>query len=161
VFGFVNTIIAAAAPHGVNGRKDLRFLNWAEVLPDMYGNTLFATREWLQRHPQGARGLVGASNRGLADTVKEPQAAIAALLRHAPGSDAAVNLARLRGTLDAEMAHPEGARIGIGDMDDERLSRHIAQLVRIKGLPRTPDVREVFDRSFLPPSGERIRSLAR
>lgn len=161
LFGFVNTIIAAAAPHGVDGRKALRFLNWADHLPDMYGNTLFVTRGLLQRDPQAVTGMVRAVNRGLAATVQDPDAAIAALLRHAPGSDRSVNLTRLKGTLAAEMAHPEGARIGIGDMHDERLARLIAQIVQVKRLPRTPTVREVFDRSFLPPLAQRIRSLAR
>jgi NitT/TauT family transport system substrate-binding protein len=161
VFGFVNTIIASAAPLGVDGRKALRFLNWADHLPDMYGNTLFVTRGLLQRDPEAVRGLVRAVNRGLADTVQDPDAAIAALLRHAPGTDRAVNLTRLQGTLAAEMAHPEGARIGIGDMDDERLARLIARIVQVKRLPRTPTVREVFDRSLLPPMPQRIRSLAR
>jgi NitT/TauT family transport system substrate-binding protein len=160
VFGFVNTIIASATPLGVDPRA-LRFLNWSEVLPDMYGNTLFVTRESYRREPQALHGLVRAVNRGLVDTVREPKAAIDALLRHAPGVDRTVNLRRLKGTLAMEMAHPEGARIGVGDMDDERLARLIALIVRVKRLPRTPTVREVFDRSFLPPLNERVRNLAR
>ncbi len=160
VFGFVNTIIASATPLGVQP-SDLRFLNWSDVLPDMYGNTLFVTRQALRGEPQALHGLVRAVNRALVDTVREPQAAIDALLRAAPGSDRAVNLRRLEGTLRIEMAHPEGARIGVGDMDDERLARLIAQIVQVKRLPRTPDVREVFDRSFLPPLEQRVRSLAR
>ncbi|MOA62563.1 hypothetical protein D3C78_1880200 [compost metagenome] len=59
------------------------------------------------------------------------------------------------------MAHPEGARLGIGAMDEARLRRLIALLVEVKGLPRTPSVEEVFDAGFLPPEEERIRSLAR
>lgn len=160
VFGFVNTIIASATPLGV-APGALRFLNWSEVLPDMYGNTLFVTRQAYRGDPQALHGLVRAVNRGLVDTVREPDAAIDALLRHAPGSDRAVNLRRLQGTLAMEMAHPEGARIGIGDMDDERLARLIAQIVQVKRLPRTPGVREVFDRSFLPPLAQRVRHLAR
>ena len=159
VFGFVNTLIASATALGVEPAA-LRFLNWSEVLPDMYGNTLFVTRECYSRDAQVLRGLVQAVNQGLADAVREPDAAIDALLRHAPGSDRAVNLRRLKGTLSIEMAHPERARIGIGDMDDARLARLIAQIVQVKRLPRTPDVREVFDRSFLPPLAQRVRSLA-
>lgn len=160
VFGFVNTLIASAAPLGVDPAS-LRFLNWSELLPEMYGNTLFVTRETYQRDRQALPGLVRAVNRGLVDTVQSPDAAIDALLRHAPGSDRAVNLRRLQGTLAIEMAHPEGRRIGIGDMDDERLQRSIARLVQVKRLPRTPGVDEVFDRSFLPPPEQRVRSLAR
>ena len=160
VFGFVNTLIASAAPYGV-GPTALRFLNWSDVLPEMYGNTLFVTRETYQRNRQALPGLVRAINQGLADTVRNPQAAIDALLRHAPGSDAAINLRRLQGTLDIEMAHAEGRSIGIGDMDDQRLQRLIERIVRVKRLPRVPSANEVFDRSFLPPLEARVRSLAR
>lgn len=160
VFGFVNTLIASAAPYGV-APSALRFLNWSDVLPEMYGNTLFVTRETYQRDQQALPGLVRAINQALVDTVREPQAAIDALLRHAPGSDAAINLRRLQGTLSIEMAHPEGKRIGVGDMDDQRLQRLIERLVRVKRLPRTPSVSEVFDRRFLPPLEMRVRSLAK
>ena len=71
------------------------------------------------------------------------------------------NHMRLVGTFAAEMAHPEGARIGIGDMADGQLGRLIDLVVEAKKLPRKPSVREVFDRSFLPPDAERIRTLAR
>jgi NitT/TauT family transport system substrate-binding protein len=161
VFGFVNTLIASAAPLGIDGRKSLRFLNFAEHLPDMYGNTLFVTRELYLADPAALRGMVRAFNRALADTVKDPDAAIDALARHAPGADRAVNHARLVGTLRGEMAHPEGGRIGIGDMDHARLARLIVLIVETKKLPRLPAPGEVFDRSFLPPEAQRIRSLAR
>lgn len=161
VFGFVNTIVASAAPLGIDGHKALRFLNFADHLPDMVGNTLFVTRELVQGDPAVLRGMVRAFNRALADTVQDPDAAIDALLRHAPGADRGVNRTRLGGTLKGEMAHPEGARIGIGDMDDARLARFIALIVETKKLPRVPAPREVFDRSFLPPEAQRIRSLAR
>jgi NitT/TauT family transport system substrate-binding protein len=67
----------------------------------------------------------------------------------------------LQGTLAVEMAHPEGRRIGIGDMDDARLQQLIDRLVQVKRLPRSPSVSEVFDRSFLPPLTQRVRTLAR
>jgi NitT/TauT family transport system substrate-binding protein len=159
VFGFVNTLIASAAPYGVDPAS-LRFLSWSDVLPEMYGNTLFVTRETYQRDMPAVQSLVRAINRAVGDTARNPEAAIESLLRHAPASDRAVNLRRLQGTLAIEMAHPEGRRIGIGDMDDERLQRLIDRIVRVKRLPRTPSVEEVFDRSLLPPLADRVRHLA-
>lgn len=159
VFGFVNTIIASATPLGVDPKR-LRFINFADYVPDMYGNTLFVTRDVYRAQASVLPKLVRAVNRGLADTVAAPDDAIGALLRVAPGSDRAVNRTRLIGTLKTEMAHPEGARIGIGDMDDARLSRLIERIVTVKNLPRRPRVDEVFDRSFLPPLSERVRTLA-
>lgn len=159
VFGFVNTIIASVAPLGIKPEQ-LRFLNYADHLPDMYGNGLFVTREFYRDNKALLAPMVRAFNRALTDTVKDPNVAIDALVRRDPAARRDVNLTRLVGTLKSEMAHKEGARIGIGDMDDARLGRLIKLVVESKKLPRLPDVREVFDRSFLPPPAERIKSLA-
>ena len=161
VFGFVNTIIASVAPLGIDSARELRFMNYADNLPDMYGNGLFVTRETYRDNRDKLRGLVRAFNRALADTVKSPDVAIDALVKRVPGANRDINRVRLAGTLNSEMAHPEGARLGVGDMDDARLARLIALVAEAKSLPRKPGIREVFDRSFLPPDAERIRSLAR
>ena len=160
VFGFVNTIIASVTPLGIDPQR-LRFISFADHVPEMYGNTLFVTRDVYRNRQALLPKLVRALNRGLSDTVAQPTAAIDALAKVNPGANRDVNLARLVGTLKIEMAHPEGARIGIGDMDDTRLAKLIDRLVAVKKLPRTPHLTEVFDRAFLPPDAERIRSLAK
>jgi NitT/TauT family transport system substrate-binding protein len=159
VFGFVNTIIASMTPLGIKA-EDLRFMNYSDYLPDMYGNSLFVTREFYRDNSASIAGMVRAFNRGLKDTTVDPSLAIEALQRRT-GVRPEIDLRRLVGTLQIEMAHPEGARIGIGDMDDGRLKRLIDLIVETKKLPRTPAVSEVFDRSFLPPPNERIKSLGR
>jgi NitT/TauT family transport system substrate-binding protein len=57
------------------------------------------------------------------------------------------------------MSHPEVARIGIGDVDDERFKRSIAIVAEANQLPRVPAPDEVFSRAFLPPASERIKLL--
>jgi NitT/TauT family transport system substrate-binding protein len=57
------------------------------------------------------------------------------------------------------MSHPEIAKIGIGDVSDDRMTKAIDILVKAKELPRTPAVTEIFDRSFLPPAAERPTSV--
>ncbi|MEZ5420526.1 MAG: hypothetical protein R2708_24725 [Vicinamibacterales bacterium] len=88
-------------------------------------------------------------------------AAIASVVAHDNTVRPEVDKARLAGTLATEMAHPDGARLGIGDVDDARLARSIALTVRSRGLPRLPATSEIFTRACLPPPGERVRSLAR
>ncbi|BAN46844.1 ABC transporter substrate-binding protein [Metapseudomonas resinovorans] len=160
MFGFVNTLIATSAHHGVRPEQ-LRFLTYAEHLPDMYGNTLFVTRELYDGDKAAVRALVLGANRGLAATLADPEVAMDALLKRAPDASREIDRQRLMGTLATEMAHPEGARLGIGAVDEARLRRLIALLVEVKGLPRTPTVEEVFDAGFLPNEKERIKSLAR
>jgi len=65
----------------------------------------------------------------------------------------------LAATLKDEMSHPEIARIGLGDIDGERMKRAIGVVVEANQLPRAPTVDEVFDRSFLPARGERPSKL--
>ena len=62
--------------------------------------------------------------------------------------------------MQAEMSHPEVAKVGLGDIDDARLKKSIEVLVEADKLPRTPDIKEIFDRSFLPPMEERIKKIA-
>lgn len=160
VFGFVQTIIATTASYGVKP-KDIRFLEYADYIPDMYGNTLFVTRETYEQRTNEIEGLVRATNQGLRDTVANTEKAMDALGRRVGDSRRSINKTRLVGTLRTEMAHPEGAKIGIGEMDDKRLERLIRLIVETKNLPRTPSVREVFDRRFLPPLSERVTRLAK
>jgi NitT/TauT family transport system substrate-binding protein len=57
------------------------------------------------------------------------------------------------------MNHPEIAKIGLGNVDDERLKRSSAILVEASALPRTPNLDEIFTRAFLPPVAELPKTL--
>jgi NitT/TauT family transport system substrate-binding protein len=46
-------------------------------------------------------------------------------------------------------------KIGIGDVDEERLKRGIALLVENLKLPRSPSSDEVFSRAYLPSRADR------
>jgi NitT/TauT family transport system substrate-binding protein len=65
----------------------------------------------------------------------------------------------LDATLKDEMNHPEIAKIGVGNVDVERLKRSIDILVDAENLPRTPAVSEIFTPDFLPPSADLPKKL--
>ena len=159
VFGFVNTIMAALAPLGIEPAR-LRFINYADLLPDLYSNSLMVSRDLITCAPGHVRALVHGLNRGLLDTLGDLDAGIDAVFHAAPAIDRAVQRRRLVGTLNTEMAHPEGATIGIGDVDDARLARGIALLARCGHWPRVPVAGEVFTRAWLPQLQDRVRHLA-
>jgi NitT/TauT family transport system substrate-binding protein len=161
LFGFVNTLRAAAIEAGIDPAKALRFLEFRHLVPDLYGAALMVSRRLATQSPALVRGLVRAVNRGLVDAAADIDAGIEAVARRDPNIDRAANRARLAGTLGLEMSHPEGAVLGIGDLDDARLARSIELIVSAKGHPRRPATGEVFTREFLPPVTERLRSLAR
>ncbi len=155
VFGFPNTIIASLAAARLPLAHRLRFLNYADHLPGLYGNALIASRHLLDREPGLLRGLVGAVARGFASAVAEPERGVEAIRAAAPSIDLAIDTQRWRGTIAAEMAHPEGAALGIGDAQPARLAQGIAQLAEALRLPRAPSPGEVFTAEFLPPLAER------
>lgn len=160
MFGFVNTLAAASIAAGLQPAV-LRHLDYATLVPDLYGLALLARRDLVRNEPELLRRLLQALNRGLVDTVADPAAAIDALAAAAPGLHRASNHQRLLGTLALEMAGADGARLGLGELDDARLARSVALIARTKGLPVVPAVGELFSRAFLPPLGQRVRSLAR
>ncbi len=105
------------------------------------------------------RGLIAAINHGLEDTLKDPDAAVAAVAKREPLIKAAVERERLDATLKDEMNHPEIAKIGLGNVDPARLKRSIDILVEADGLPRTPAVGEIFTPAFLPPTSDLPKKL--
>ena len=157
VFGYVSTISGAMAPAGAAALAQLRFLQYAEHVPDLYGSVLMVSRRLWQQEPDTVARVVLAFNHGLADMLRDPQAGIAAVARQAPGIDRAAEQLRWQTTLDIEMGHADGRTRGIGDVDDARLGRAIALIARSNGLPRVPAQHEVFSRDYLPAPRERVR----
>ena len=80
----MHTIIAALAAKNIDGRTGLRFLEYRDLVPDMYGNALMLTPTFLKQHPDAARALVAAVNRGIIETLADPQAALEATRKMAP-----------------------------------------------------------------------------
>jgi NitT/TauT family transport system substrate-binding protein len=156
VFGFVNTIRFSAQLIGTNADTAYRWILYGDYGMDLYSNAIVVSRQLARDNPAAVAGLLRAINRGVADMLREPDAAVAAVARREPLINVQVERARLDATVRDEMNHPEIGRIGLGDVVDERFTRGIEILAQAQNLPRTPAMAEVFDRRFLPPLSERI-----
>jgi NitT/TauT family transport system substrate-binding protein len=156
VFGFVNTIRFSAQLIGTNADTAYRWILYGDYGMDLYSNAIVVSRQLARDNPAAVAGLLRAINRGVADMLREPDAAVAAVTRREPLINPQVERARLDATVRDEMNHPEIARIGLGDVVDERFTRGIEILAQAQNLPRLPAMADVFDRRFLPPLAERI-----
>ncbi|MGO9700572.1 MAG: ABC transporter substrate-binding protein [Xanthobacteraceae bacterium] len=154
VFGYVNTIRFSAKLIHVDPDKQLRFMNYGAYGMDLYSNAIIVSKKLTKDNPGAVRGLVAAINHGIEDTIKEPDAAVAAVAKREPLIKVAVERERLEATLKLEMNHPEIAKIGLGNVDMARLKRSIDILVEAVNLPRTPTPQEIFTPAFLPPADE-------
>jgi NitT/TauT family transport system substrate-binding protein len=150
VFGFVNTIIAALRGINIDGREKLDFLEFQDLVPEFYGNALMMMPDFIAKHPEAVKGLVAAVNRGVVETLKDPEAALNAVEKMAPNFKREVDGPRMMGTLRVEMAHPEGKSIGIGDVDDKRIERSISLMADACRLPRSEARRNLHAR--IPPA---------
>jgi NitT/TauT family transport system substrate-binding protein len=140
---------------GVDPDKDIRWFHYADHGVDLYGNGVVVSRQLLKDKPQAVAGLVRAINKAVRDTVADPDAAIAALMKREPLLNAALEKRRLLYTLRTVMLTPEVAAAGLGDVNDARMARAVGQVKEAFELASAPAAGEVFDRRFLPPLAER------
>jgi NitT/TauT family transport system substrate-binding protein len=159
VFGYVTTIRFSARLSGIDPDKQIRFIKFEDYGMDLYSNGIIVSRKFVKEHSEAVKGFLRALNHGIKDAIADPQAAVDAVTKREPLIKPAIERARLDATLADEMSHPEIARIGIGDISDERMAKAIDILVKAKELPRVPTVTEIFDRGFLPPASERPTSV--
>jgi NitT/TauT family transport system substrate-binding protein len=101
------------------------------------------------------RGLVRVINRAVVEIAANPSAGMAVLQRVEPLLKAEIEQPRLVYFLEKQMITPETTALGIGDIEDRRMANAIATVADAYGLARKPELKEVFDRSFLPPKSER------
>src|SRR5216684_2819385 len=149
VFGYVNTIRFSAKLMGVDDSQ-LRYINYGDYGMDLYSNGIIVSKKLVKENPKAVAGLVRAINRGLIDSLKDIDASVAAVAKREPLIKIPVEKDRFVATLQSEMNHPEIAKIGLGNVDPERLKKSIDILVDASNLPRTPAVSEIFTPAFLP-----------
>jgi NitT/TauT family transport system substrate-binding protein len=159
IFGFVNTIRFSAKLARIDADRDWQFINYGDFGMDLYSNAIVVSRKLVDESPKVVTGLVRAINKGLKDTIADPKGSIASVVKREPLINPEVEYERLVATLKDEMNHPELAKLGMGDIDDARMKKSIAILAEANGLPRAPEVSEIFNRSFLPPLAERPKSV--
>jgi NitT/TauT family transport system substrate-binding protein len=158
IFGYESTIAAALVGAGRPVTR-VRFLHYRTLVPELYGSALMVARRLVREQPALVTGLVRAVNRGVADVIADPDAAIAAVRRRDPALVVAAERDRLARTLAGEMGHADGPRLGLGAIDGARFAAGMTLLCAAKSL-RVPAVSDVVSDAFPVPAGERITRLS-
>lgn len=159
VFGYVNTIRFSAKLSGMNPDEDIRFISYGDYGMDLYSNGLLIPKAMVKDDPEMVKGLVWAINKGVADTLADPDAAIESVARREPLIDKAIEKERLIATLQDEMNHQELVSTGLGGVDTERFIKAIELVIKASELSRIPDIAEIYTDAFLPEGDERIYKL--
>ena len=154
-FGFLQTIWFSAKAIGVDPAKELHFIFYADHGLPLYSNSVVVSQKLAKEKPEAVRGLVRAINRAFHEVRANPEPGMDAVMKREPLLKREVEKERLLQTIQYEVLSSEMKKIGIGDVDPERLKKGIELLVDNLKLPRTPSSDEVFTRAFLPPRAER------
>jgi NitT/TauT family transport system substrate-binding protein len=160
--GEVDVIAAFAATTYMNlvaqrqdPEKDFRWFFYDDYGLSLYSNGVMVSQKLYREKPEAVRGLLRAINRALIEVAADPSAGMAELAKVEPLLRPEIEQPRLVYFLEKQMITPETTALGIGDIDDKRMTTAIATVADAYGLARKPELREVFDRSFLPARAER------
>jgi len=107
-------------------------------------------------NPKAVAGFVKATIRGIQDSIKDPNAAIAALMKFQPNTKRDTEYLRLRLALENTFVTPEIRSTGVlGDVDMKRLTTSIDQIDQVIRLKTKPSPAAIFTAEFLPPPDQR------
>jgi NitT/TauT family transport system substrate-binding protein len=156
-FAFYTGIFMDTKLLGVDPEKDLRFIRYEDYGLDLYSNAILVSQSLIANNPNAVKGLLRAINRGLKDAYADQKAAIQSVLKREPLLNEAIESQRLALMFSFDMSGPEAAT-GVGDVVDARVERNIDVMVEANKLPRRPAPNGVFDRRFMPPAPERLKT---
>ena len=153
VFGYVNTIRFSAKLAKIDEDK-IRYIKYGDYGMDLYSNAIIVPKKMVKEKPELVKGFLRALNQGMQDSIKDPEASVAAVAKREPLINGKLERERFDTTFADEMNHPEIKKIGLGNLDEARLKKSIDIMVDALSLPRSPAISEVWNGSFLPPAAE-------
>ena len=121
----------------------------------LYSNAIIVNAKFAAKNPEAVRGFLRAFLKGLKDTVASPTHAIESVLRRNELAKKEVELERLHMAIRDNILTPEVQTNGYGGVDIGRFEEAIDQIGLAYKFKAKPNVADVFDSSFLPPTGER------
>lgn len=140
----------------VDPDKDFRWNFYSDAGLDLYSNGVMVSQKLLKEHPEAVKGLLRAINRSIKETVQAPDAAIDLLATEEPLIKKDIEKRRLTYVYNNFINTPEVGDLGLGELDQKRLTSAISTIVTSFELPRTPKPDDVFNNTFLPAKPDRI-----
>lgn len=132
------------------GQGGVNMIVFGDYLP-LYSNGILVTDEYLAKNPDVVRKFIGASMKGWAYTFAHPDEAVAMLRKDNPLLDADVAKAETMLVKDL-MESPEAKRHGLGYMDETKMRQTRDTTLRLFGVKKTVDLRDIYTDAYLPKS---------
>jgi NitT/TauT family transport system substrate-binding protein len=134
---------------------ELVLFNYKDYGVQIYGNAVLVNPKFMQENPKAVTAFLRAYNRGLRETIANPERALEYVVQREPTINVAAELRRLK-ALVLVIATPNARANGLGDGDKARIQRQAEDVAKAFGLDRVPEADQIFTPAFLPPRAERM-----
>lgn len=154
IFGFSFSSVLNLKSQGIPA-DDISLILMAENGLDLYGNSIMVNPDFAAKNPDAVKGFLKAVMKGMQDTIKDPSAAVEAVLKRNQVVTKPVELERLQMAIAQNFVTPNVKKDGFGGIDAAKLEKSIELLKVSLGLKNPPKGSALFDSSFLPPAADR------
>jgi NitT/TauT family transport system substrate-binding protein len=154
VFGFSFSVYMNLKSRGVPV-DDIVLMLMSDHGVELYGNVLMVSPRFAAEKPEAVKGFIRAVVKGLRDTVKDPAAATATVIKRNDVAKKEVEKERLELSLAQNFVTPWVKANGFGGIDKARFAKSIDQIGLTFSFKAKPRVEDVFTEAFLPPAAER------
>lgn len=135
---------------------DITVILMADYGVNLYGNAIIVNPKFAAEKPEAVKKFLAAFLKGLKETVKNPDASVASVVKRNDVAKKEVELERLKMALKDNILTPEVKANGFGGVDTGRLDKSIEQIAQTYDFKNAkPKSSDIFDASFLPPAADR------
>jgi NitT/TauT family transport system substrate-binding protein len=154
VFGFANSSYINVKSRGVPV-DDIVTMLMADYGVELYGNVIMVSPKLITEKPEAVRGFLRALVKGVRDTVKDPAAGAALVIKRNDVARLEVETERLKMTLDQNVVTPWVKANGFGGIDRDRWTRALDQIGLTFTFKDKARAGDAFVDAFLPAQADR------
>jgi NitT/TauT family transport system substrate-binding protein len=158
ILGFDSTMYFGLLKAGIDA-KDIRFLYYSDAGLDLYGNGIMISNKFAAGDPSVIKRFVEATARSWQAAIANPDAAIAALQKHAPLINAKLETDKLHWLIKNQLVTAESRADGLGGVRPDRMAKALEIVGKTLAFPKNLGLADVFDPAYLPSASYRNVSL--
>lgn len=153
VTGNVTTTMMDARSMGVpeNGIRPFIYANYGIPL---YGSAIVTTPAFAAAHPAAVRAFIAGLAHGLNVMIKNPTYALSTIKKKDPLLDDAIEMARLKISLQYMLITDHVLQYGLSRVDTARLQKTLDDVAGPFAINPAPKAADVFTDKYLPPAAE-------
>jgi NitT/TauT family transport system substrate-binding protein len=134
---------------------DIVAMRYFDYGMDVYANGIVVSAD-MAKDEKAVKGFIAATLKAWKDVIADPKVGIAAAKKRDPLIDEALEMRRLKMSLEQNILTPWVKANGMGDVDPTRFAQSVKLVSEAFGLPQPPSPDKVFTDKYLPPKADRM-----